>query len=97
MIGDAHGPAMVAAIDVAAQIFGSAVQQVIDDFAVLGPQRVLVLIIGNMWFENVGNDTQAFVSGLMIGWHGAVLFPYGVASDPSGLGTFDSVSRLTCR
>jgi hypothetical protein len=55
VIGDAHGPALVAAIDVAAQIFGSAVEQVIDDFAVLGPQRVLSLIVGNMGFQDVGN------------------------------------------
>jgi len=40
VIGDTQCPAPVAAIDVAFRIFGSAVEQIIDDFAVLGPQRV---------------------------------------------------------
>jgi hypothetical protein len=76
MIGDAHGPAMVAAIDVAAQIFGSAVQQVINDFAVLGPQRVLALIIDNVGFK-MWATPRRLASGLMIGAMETVCFSRG--------------------
>ena len=37
MVGDAHRAAMVAAIDMTAKIFGSAVEKIVDDFALLRP------------------------------------------------------------
>lgn len=51
----------------------SAVQQIIDDFAVLGPQRVLALIIDNVRLKNRVTPRR-LVSGVMTGAMTAVLF-----------------------
>ena len=47
--------AMIAAIDMTAKIFGSAIQKVIDNFAMFRPQRVSVLIVCDMFSENIGH------------------------------------------
>jgi hypothetical protein len=72
VIGNAQCPAPVAAIDVAPQIFGSAVEQVINDFAVSGPQWVLALIVDNMG-SRMWATPKRFASGLMIGGMETVL------------------------
>jgi hypothetical protein len=55
MIRDTHGTTMIASVNMAAQIWRAAVDQVIDDFSVLMPQPVLVLVIGNVFFQDAGD------------------------------------------
>jgi hypothetical protein len=69
MIGDSRGTAMVATIDVTTEILCSAVQDVMDDFPVLWPQRVLNLVIGDMFFNDPG-DALSFCFGLDDWGHG---------------------------
>jgi hypothetical protein len=54
MIDNAHSTAMVAAIDMAAEVGSAAIQQIIEDLSVFGSQSVLLLIRVNMIFENIG-------------------------------------------
>jgi hypothetical protein len=62
MIDNAHGTAMVAAIDMAAEVGSAAIQQIIEDFSVFGPQAVLLLICVNMFSENIGQLQWAVFS-----------------------------------
>jgi hypothetical protein len=62
MIDNAHGTAMVAAIDMATKVGCAAIQQIIDDFAVFRPQAVVLLIGVNMFSENIGERQWAVFS-----------------------------------
>jgi hypothetical protein len=62
MIDNAHGTAMVAAIDMATKVGRAAIQQIIDDFAVFRPQSVLLPIRVNMFSENIGQLQRAVFS-----------------------------------
>ena len=69
MIRDAHGTATVATIDVATEIRCSAGKDVMNDFMVLWPQRVLILVIGDMFFKDSG-DALSFGFGCDEWGHG---------------------------
>ena len=51
---------MIAAVNMAAQIRRAAVEQVIDDFPVFMPQSVLVLVIGNVFFQDAGDGQPIY-------------------------------------
>jgi len=53
VIDNAHGAAVIAAINMAAQMSGAAVQKIRYDLFMFGPQAVLVLIIADMLSENI--------------------------------------------
>ena len=57
---DTHGTAMIATINMAAQIRRAAVEQVIDDFSVFMPQWVVVLVIDDMFFQDVGDGQPIY-------------------------------------
>jgi hypothetical protein len=54
MINNAYDTAVVAAIDMAAEVCRAAIQQIIEDLSVFGPQPVLLPIRVNMFSENIG-------------------------------------------
>jgi len=62
MIDNAHDTAVVAAIDMAAEASSAAIQQIIEDFSVFGPQSVLLLIRINMFSEDIGQLQWAVFS-----------------------------------
>jgi hypothetical protein len=60
MIRDSHGTAMIATVNMAAQTRRAAIEQVIDDFSVFMPQREVVLVIGDMFFQDVGDGQPIY-------------------------------------
>jgi hypothetical protein len=54
MINNAYDTAVVTAIDMAAEVGSAAIQQIIEDLSVFGPQPVLLPIRVNMFSENIG-------------------------------------------
>jgi hypothetical protein len=55
MVDASHDTAMVASLDIAAKLFGSAVNELRDNAVVLGTEGVLFSIVSDIFTENMGH------------------------------------------
>jgi hypothetical protein len=55
MVDASHNTAMVASLDIAAKLFGSAVNEIRDNPVLLGTEGVFVSILSHMFTENMGH------------------------------------------
>ena len=61
VIGDALCATAIALLHMATEIGGSAVKQVVDDFVLMGPKRVLALIVCDMLPKDIGHFDGRFL------------------------------------